>query len=197
MVDAVPQSPRAGSFILNDWLGQQTNLATIQGLSTTLVPVQTVREFQRRIRSVGNVTIPVTIGQFVTFSAVVPEDETWQIQFVGVNHVDAPANDHNITLRIIPGVPADQPYVVARVEVDSGQDTPLYPSHVLTTAASDVRFVARGAQILEAFPGDTVQIFDETALIAATGTFRPVIRYEVGPPPFLNERDRVFVGATF
>jgi len=189
-----PQSPLSGGFNLNDWLGQLTNLATLEDILRTLQPVQELREFQRRIRNVQLNTSP-TIGQFTTFSKTVPENEAWRLLWVGYTQLDT-GTDHVVQVRIIPRIPVDSPIPIFRGGVAAALDACLYPSHRGFGSSSGVFFADSGPPF-ELFPGDQLNVFDETAVVGAASTATLRLRYELIPIPVTQEVDTGFGSSVF
>jgi len=188
------QKALAGQFNLNDWFEQGDNEATIEQLLTALLPVQDMAPHQRRIRTLPKTAgaIQTLIGEFGLMAGTVPAGETWRMLWAGVLFTDAVTTSHAVLLRIIPATPADTAFIIVRRQVSTGISTPLYPGNPQRPlASSDNNFAVQTGPPVDLFPGDAIQIFDTTAVGAATGTFAAFFRYEVLPPPVLFEADDI------
>jgi len=72
------QSALAGQYGFNDWIGQQDNLATPRGVIPAILPVQEMREFQRRyLFDTGSQSL-IAGERISLLSWTVPDNEYWK-----------------------------------------------------------------------------------------------------------------------
>lgn len=175
------KGPFGGQFSLNDWLGQINNRATPQDLVKTIVPVQEMREFQRRYRfdqGSQNLLIGEQLSQVIW---QVPENENWKPLAVWFANGD-PGKDHDIISRIvIPGVATFVDWDLARTRVSQNGSKRIFGTTLdgsLGTGDSD--FMSTSPIILQ--PGHSFSIIDTDTVSAGTSV-RWAFLYELVPQP--------------
>lgn len=183
------QTPEAGQFALNDWLGQSNNAATVKGIETDLQPTIEMMPFQRKIRTAAMVAT-VGIGEVALFQRKVPRGETWRLHFVSIEHNDTGAQ--NVRLSILQDISTTIIYNIARRSVTPNIETPLYPSMAANPIDIAV-FDQRGGPAPELIGGDTLQVIQITVGIVAARTWSVTLRYEILPAINLVQPDNDFV----
>lgn len=194
MADVVPQSPLAGGFVHNDWLGQLTNLATVQRLSETLVPVQEMMNFQRRVRDVL-VLLSAGVGQKAIVTGVVPINESWRLMYASFRHDDS--GSHTISFRYNADRPSPINVLIWQDRVVGGQEMPMYPSSFEPVVDAEDRVRPKAPEPVVWMPGDTITIVDNDVAIDPTVEWEFALRYEVRPAMARYENDTIFTGQTF
>lgn len=178
---AVLQGARAGQFVLNDWLGQQDNAATPQGIVPFILPVQEMRPFQRTYKfSSGRQTL--AIGEVVSLVWRVPEGEYWKI--LGVFWENGDNVDHSLSVNftINPSLLGDQGgaisiYRAALINVAGGASKVIYGLNIQTRTNTDLyhQFLDISLQ-----PTDAISI-TMGEVVAAGGAQSWTMLYELMP----------------
>jgi len=183
------QTPDAGQFSLNDWLGQSNNSATVKGIETDLRPVMEMMPFQRKIRTAAMVAT-VGVGQIALFQRKVPRNEIWRLHFVSIEHNDA--GNKNVRLSILQDISTTIIYNITRRSIDPNIETPLYPSVSQDPIDTDL-FDQRGGPAPELIGGDTLQVIQIQAGTNAGRTWNVTLRYEILPAANEAQPDNDFV----
>lgn len=184
------QTPEAGAFALNDWLGQTDNEATVQAIETVLLPTQEMMPFQRKIRQVL-IQVSPGIGQVPIISGKVPRNESWLLHRASAETSEG----HFYTFSVLPLRNGSILHKIGNFSLETGIQTPLYPSRWEQTVNNNERFNMQPGYWPEFMPGDLVQ-FNTSEVAVAAHVVKFQMRYEVRPVPNLFENDEVFAGQT-
>lgn len=177
------KGPFGGQFSLNDWLGQINNAATAQDLIRTILPVQEMREFQRRYRfdqGSQNLLIGEQLSEVIW---QVPLSENWKPVAVFFGNGD-PGKDHDVLSRVV--VPGAQfvDWDLGRTRVSQNSTKRIFGTILdgsLGTGDSD--FMSKSPIVLQ--PGHSFSIID-TDTVSAGSSLRWVFVYELVPAPATN-----------
>ncbi len=174
------QTALGGQFNLNDWLGQQDNEATPKGLVPAILPVQEMREFQRRYRfDSGGATLQ--IGEVETNFWRVPEGEYWRALALLYTNDDTVAHDIFTTATVDPaGVAAE--YRPSRTRVDAKNTKVIYGTDQDSTMSGGTNtfWMSKLPMILE--PRDEFGFKDDDVAVSVSTQLWTFI-YEIVPRP--------------
>ncbi len=192
---ADPRTDLYGQNVAGDYFRQLNNLNQVQDVLNVLVPVQDQKQFQRRIRT-RQITSNLTVGQKVSFFAIVPVDpkEAWKIHYIGIGHDDG--GNLNVVAHFRDQKPASNFQTISRRAAPPNVDVPLYPAKAIN-AGTSVFFDTVTGPPYEMFPGDLVEVITETPTANANVKVTFIIRYELIPPPVRLDDDEVFADLIF
>jgi len=172
------KGPFGGQFSLNDWLGQLNNAATPQDLLRTIVPVQEMRDFQRRyVFSSGKQTLQ--IGESLVLRWTVPRTEWWRPRTLMYTNKDNTSQFVNVSFTV--DNTGDNLYRAVRTRVDLGSSQVIYGQDLDGAIANATgRFTSRLPSIME--PGDVMTMVQEFgAAILSEQSW--IFLYELVPQP--------------
>ncbi len=172
--------PNLGQQSLRQWYEDPRADSILPAIADTLIVVQQIAPFQRRIRdSASSLVVPV--GQRPLFRIIVPEFEAWK--FLSVDFRNGDDTTKNVLLFYDRGFSPLMPRsaVVSRVPISAGVTQPLYSAAPpRPTTSSDIFFVWMGK--LEFFAGDQIEILPSTVTTRAVeATYTVHLRYEQIP----------------
>lgn len=187
-------TPLAGQFSLNDFLAQQNNDVTPREILRTIVPVQEMRDFQRRYLF-DTRTQALFAGERISLLRwEVPANEWWKPLRLLYGHFDSITHSIIITFTMSRN---DQiiRYVPVRTTVDAGLQKVVYGAHADGTMQSGLsntgRYISTIPVTME--PGDLFTLVDETSNAGAS-VAQWVFVYERVPQP-ATQRTPGVVGA--
>lgn len=192
---ADPRTDLYGQNVAGDYFRQLNNLNQVEDVLNVLVPVQDQKQFQRRIKT-RKIVVDLTVGQKVSFLAIVPRDppEAWRLLWVGVLQGDG--GDINYILRLTDQKGDANPITISRRVVPPNVDVPLYPAKAIN-AGTNVFFDTVTGPPWEAFPGDKIELVSQDGIANANAKSTLIIRYELFPPPVRLTTDTEFAGNAF
>jgi len=170
------QGTRAGQFGFNDWIGQQDQAATPKGVIPAILPVQEMREFQRRYRF-DSALQAIAIGERWTVTWIVPRDEWWRPLALQWRNGDTAS--HTISFgAAIDRRGAIETLIMSSITVGAGRLALIYGVDGEDVGAND--YHARFPFVLQ--PGDIIIAADSTVAVAA-GNPQYTMVYELVPRP--------------
>lgn len=191
MADTTPlQRPTGGQFSYNDWLGQQDNEATIQGVTRSLQPSQDLMPFQRKFRDFF-VALTPAIGQVPIFEGEVPRGEMWLLHRAEASSTEG----HTLDLNVLPKHNNAIVHTLGNFSLEVGIQTPLYPARWRQAAGNNENFNVEPGIGYTLLPGDTLQFLTAEVAVAPY-TIILQGRYEILPAPNEDRADNEFTGTT-
>lgn len=172
--------PLPGQFVLNDFLGQRNNAATPENIVKSILPVQEMRNFQRRYRfdqGSQNLLIGEQLSEVIW---EVPPKENWNPVAVFFSNGD-PGKDHDIITRLVVPGAGFVDWDLARTRVSQNSSKRIFGTILdgsLGTGDSD--FMSPSPIILQ--PGHSFSIIDTDTVSAGT-SLRWLFVYELVPAP--------------
>ena len=172
------QSGRAGQFTFNDWIGQQDNAATPQGVVPIILPTQDMREFQRIYRFSSGAE-SLAMGERLVLAWQVPRNEWWRPRTLMFTNKDSTVKVTRIEFTV--DNTGNNAYRAVETRVDSGESKIIYGA-VQDGAIGAVvnRFTSLLPSIME--PGDIMTMIQtQNVTIAAEQSW--ILIYELVPAP--------------
>ncbi len=188
------QSALAGQYGLNDWLGQQNNLATPQGLVPLILPVQDMREFQRRYLF-DQGTQSLVLGERISLlSWTVPPNEYWRP--LSLIYQNADAGTHTVLTQFtMARNPAALVYQPSRTLIRQSSTKVVYGTvwDASDGAANEQHYSSPIYVVME--PGDSFGFEDITVNVGASQQ-RWIFVYELVPQPATQRTPGVAAAVT-
>jgi len=177
------KGPFGGQFSLNDFLGQSNNRATPQDIVRTILPVQEMREFQRRyVFSAGKQTLQ--IGERLVLRWTVPRTEWWRPHNLVFTNKDTGTQTIRITFTV--DNTGDNIYRAVQTVVPNGATQVVYGADLDGSIGDTAgRFASKLASIME--PGDAMAM-EMTADVAVLAEMSWTLLYELVPQPATSLR---------
>lgn len=173
------QGSRPGQFGLNDWLGQLDGAVTPDRLVTAILPVQEMREFQRRyVFSSGSQAL--LMGERLVLAWTVPLNEWWRPRSLMFTNKDSTVKVVRIEFTV--DNTGTNAYRAVETRVDSGESKIIYGAHLDGAIAADfpTRFTSLLPSIME--PNDVMTMIQtQNTTIASEQSW--ILLYELVPRP--------------
>ncbi len=172
------QGTRPGQFGLNDWLGQIDGAVTPQSMVKFILPVQEMREFQRRyVFSAGSQDL--LAGERLVLIWTVPAQEWWRPRTLMFTNKDS--GDVVVRVEFSVDNTGNNVYRASRMPVDGGQSQVIYGQDIDGAVGSVIgRFASRLPSTLE--PNDTITMTQENG-VAIASEQSWILLYELVPQP--------------
>jgi len=173
-------TPTIGQDQLQNWLASPRRSNPLANQSTELKIVQELFRFQRKYRLHQD---SVTIGageSGVVFSAEVPQNESWEIDRIWIEHNDAAARDFQAAVAHNPFF-SDGVQIAREIIAPTVQGEPLFGGGIITAAATAPR-AYDGDRPYSLLPGGLITISNIDALAVGNIVILSVL-YRLVPLP--------------
>ncbi len=174
------QGTRAGQFGLNDFLDQANNAATPQDMIRTILPVQEMREFQRRYFFDPGTQL-LFLGERISLLRwIVPRGEYWRPLALFYGHTDSVVHNVSVTFSMVGPSAAGVVYIPVQTNIFGGASKVVYGANQDGSMTNSAFYNSLIHVTME--PGDRFGFLDETPA-AGAATARWVFVYERVPQP--------------
>lgn len=175
-------TPQSGGIALLQWLNEPSNITPVVEVADLIVPVQEMGAMQGKWFYFNSV-LSVPLNDFFSWRVDCPEDQSWRIDRIVVQHAGAASLEFTIDIPQANVAGVTGITTIFRDDVAAGTPMLLYPVSRLqgdVTRANTFEYIGQGLIVL---PQEALRIVSSLIPDAGGNEISVTVRYEQVPPP--------------